>query len=168
MRNIFIIAILLLSTVPAYARASLDKGAWNPEYTVRTLSAASRASSLSLPAAKSTEINADTMAASHAADTIAPAAASAPAVTAESADTTGSGKQQKKPDDHIKSLIVADQFPVPVYGRLFLYVEIHQDIYKDSGKAVVVNSVDHVIQQKTAHQHGKSRDQQSLQKHAEL
>lgn len=96
MRNIFIIAILLLSTVPAYARASLDKGAWNPEYTVRTLSAASRASSLSLPAAKSTEINADTMAASHAADTIAPAAASAPAVTAESADTTGSGKQQKK------------------------------------------------------------------------
>ena len=50
----------------------------------------------------------------------------------------------------------------------FIYIQKYQNIYKSSGKTVIINSIDHKFKQYPPYQNGKRCDQHRLQEDTEF
>lgn len=81
-------------------------------------------------------------------------------------------KKQRKKDqitnNHEKCLVISDQLPVKMNRRLFIYIQKYQNIYKSSGKTVIINSIDHKLKQYPPYQNGKRCDQHRLKEDTEF
>ena len=81
-------------------------------------------------------------------------------------------KKQRNKDqitnNHEKCLVISDQLPVKMDRRLFIYIQKYQNIYKSSGKTVIINSIDHKFKQYPSYQNGKRCDQHRLQEDTEF
>ena len=77
-------------------------------------------------------------------------------------------KKEQEADDNKEVLIIADQLPVQINSRLLLHIQRHQEFYEHLREGIVIDTVDHIIENESSDQDRQRGDQDRLEQYAEL